>query len=295
MRQLYCFTVRMLAIAALFLTISTLNAQQRPPLTEPQSKAVSTPTNIVSPFEVTSPKADFQSVVKEATYLKLNAENLQKAMKDQPREMIFSVPQKNGGKVELLLERQDILTPDFKVTDQTGKVIPWQPGAYYRGVVLDRKKEDGKSESHDHQQMAALSIVDGEIMGMMSIEGDNYVLGKVGGEGGKKSSDYVLYNDANLSIANNFHCQTAIEKHLKGTGQPALGEMPVATNVVKIYFEADYQTYLDKGSSIGNVVAYVTGLFNMVATIYHNESIVTQIQQVGVWTIPDPYPINTSS
>jgi hypothetical protein len=61
-----------------------------------------------------------------------------------------------------------------------------------------------------------------------------------------------------------------------------------------VQFEADNQMYKDFGNSIPNTANYVTGLFNMVATIYHQEGIVTQISKIVVWNVADPYGISAA-
>jgi hypothetical protein len=50
--------------------------------------------------------------------------------------------------------------------------------------------------------------------------------------------------------------------------------------------------------SLGSVLAveaYVSALFNQVAALYQNESILTTISQIYVWTTDDPYTATTSS
>ena len=288
-RVSFFYQTRLLVLAALLFSSAFSFAQEREPLEKQTPKTALTPTTVVSPFEVTTEKSELRTVVKDATYLKLDMANLQNALKKQPREMIFQLPQKDGSKLELLLEKQEILTADFKVTNEKGVEIPWQKGDYYTGKVLRRGKTDETS-------IAALSITDGEIMAMLNVNGENLVLGALRDERGKTTAGYVLYSDHKLQIANPFTCGTTIENNLVGNPStvPSSG-LAVAKNIVRVYFEADYRTFQDRGNSVANVTNYVTGLFNMVATIYHNESIVTQISQISVWTTPDPYPINAAS
>jgi hypothetical protein len=54
--------------------------------------------------------------------------------------------------------------------------------------------------------------------------------------------------------------------------------------------------YVDRGYNVTNVANYVTGLFNVVQTLYSNENINTAISQIYVWTSMDPYAsYNTSA
>lgn len=274
---------------AVFLFSATLAfAQEREPLGKQTPKTTPTPTTVVSPFEVTSERSSLQQVVNDATYLKLDVSNLNAALKKQPREILFQIPQKNGSKLELLLEKQEILTPDFKVTDALGKEIPWEKGQYYTGKVLLRGKKDETS-------VAALSITGDEVMAMMNVKGENLVLGAVKETQGRSIAAYVLYNDHKLQVSNPFTCGANVETHLKGDlSSVKSSSLLIAKNIVRVQFEADHRMFQDFGSNIGHVTNYVTGLFNMVATIYHNENIVTQISNIVVWNIPDPYGISAS-
>ena len=288
-RVSYFYQTLLLTLAVFLLTTVNATAQEREPLNPNTAKTALTPATIVSPFEVTSEKSDLRTVVKDATYLKLNVSNLKNALKKQPREMVFQIPQKDGSKLELLLEKQEILTPDFMVTNEKGVEIPWEGGQFYAGKVLSRGKSDETS-------VAALSITGDEIMAMMNVNGENLVLGTLRDDRGKTTSSYVLYNDHKLQIANNFTCGSTVENHLMDNPSTVQSSaLVVGKNVVRVYFEADYRTYQDKGNSVANVANYVTGLFNMVATIYQNEGIVTQISQIFVWTTPDPYPISSAN
>ncbi len=283
----FTYQTRLFFLAILFSTAFAANAQQRESLQPQKSIQAPLPTNIVSPFTVSSEKSEFNPVVKEATYLKLDVANLKAAMKKSPREMVFQIPQKNGDKLELLLERQEILSHDFEVTDQKGNVTPFDPGTFYTGQVLERYAKQ--------TSIASLSIAGDEIMAMMNIGGKNYVLGAVRNNEGKKTTDYVFYNDENLQIPNTYECGTETSLHqLDNPMTAGQAKSGTAKNIVRVQFEADYQMYQDFGNSISNTANYVTGLFNMVATIYHQEGIVTQISKIVVWNSADPYGISSS-
>ncbi|MBL0258127.1 MAG: hypothetical protein IPQ03_11660 [Bacteroidetes bacterium] len=69
----------------------------------------------------------------------------------------------------------------------------------------------------------------------------------------------------------------------------------ISSKCIRVYFECDYQMYLDNGSDITNVNNFVTSIFNEVATIYDNDSITTLISEINTWVVPDPYLSYTSS
>ena len=58
---------------------------------------------------------------------------------------------------------------------------------------------------------------------------------------------------------------------------------------VDVYFEADYQTFLNNSSNVNNTLNYVTSLFNVVKLMYENDSINVQISAIKVWNTADPY------
>ena len=277
-----------LLLLTFFLTSNfSASAQVREPLTKQRIEKVTLEVPIVSPFQMsTSKRSDLQSTVSEATFLQLDANQLGTALKKQSRAFIFQIPQKDGKPLQVYLEKQNILTDDFTVTDQNGVVQPYTPGDYFTGYVIDRQTVDETS-------IAALSIVDNEVMAMMSVNGKNLVLGALKDGQNKKTAEYVLYDDHNLQLHNGFTCGTDPKKHGKGSPDTGISsnEKSAGSNIVRVQFEADNQMYQDFGSDIANVSNYITGLFNMVATIYHNEHIVTQISRIVVWNVADPYNI----
>ncbi|MEO1259829.1 MAG: GEVED domain-containing protein [Bacteroidota bacterium] len=282
----------LLSIATLFILTFLLfadfnaSAQVREPLKKKQFQSAPTDAPIISPFKISVAKKDFQPTVSKATFLQIDEAKLAAAFNHPPREFIFEIPQQNGKSLKVLLQKQDILAPDFSVTDQDGKVQPFTPGDYYTGYVLNR-------QSRDETSMAALSIVEGEVMAMLSVQDKNYVLGAVKDGVHKKSADYVLYDDADLKLINGITCETDCKKHHHGSSEHGIHatEKAMGNNIVRVQFEADHQMFQDFGSSIPAVSNYITGLFNMVATIYDQEDIITQISRIVVWNIPDPYNI----
>jgi len=71
--------------------------------------------------------------------------------------------------------------------------------------------------------------------------------------------------------------QNSIEGH-SGTNQRA------TSDCVDIYFETDFATYQDFGSSVTNVEIWIADIFNEVSILYANESIPIAISEIFVWT-----------
>lgn len=48
--------------------------------------------------------------------------------------------------------------------------------------------------------------------------------------------------------------------------------------------------YQDRNLQKNQVVSYVTSVFNVVKTLYANESVKLEISDIMVWTTQDPFP-----
>ncbi|MEZ4930629.1 MAG: hypothetical protein R2788_00670 [Saprospiraceae bacterium] len=164
--------ITLFLLTFLFISNFQASAQVREPLKNNPARTAAQDVQIISPFAVSAAKKNLSSTVSDATHLQLNVDQLGAALKSQPREFIFEVPQKNGKPLQVLLQKQNILSADFAVTDQNGVVQPFTPGDYFTGYVLDR-------QSIDETNIAALSIVDNEVMAMMNVDGKNLVLGAI--------------------------------------------------------------------------------------------------------------------
>ena len=151
---------------------------------------------------------------------------------------------------------------------------------HYRGVVR------GTGES-----VAAFSFFESEIMGLVSVAGEgNLVLGKL--PGNTPAQTYLFYRDTPVMRAQDFDCHTDDDApdYLPQELEAAL-EFRNDAKCTRIYLEVDHDIFTDKGGTTG-AVAYVTGLFNQVATLYANENLSIVISEIFVWTTNSPYAGN---
>ena len=231
-------------------------------------------------FRVLSQRPDNPQAapVKEAVFLELNRPLLEVILKTAPPTLELAIPLSSTRQVVLSLSRNQMLTPDFSVVTSDGKVVPYQPGLYYRGEI----KEETPS-------LAAFSFFDEEIIGVFSDQNDNYVLGLWDDPANSERRIYILYRDRDWTAVRSFSCEV-LEPPMRPS-RPATppSPQPLTGSCIKIYFECDYQMYVDRGYNVTNVANYVTGLFNVVQTLYSNENINTAISQIYVWTSMDPY------
>ncbi len=173
------------------------------------------------------------------------------------------------------------------------KKITVNQGLHYRGYV-----------EGDPSSMACISIFDnGEMMGVFANKEGNYNIGRVdNGRGG-----YVVYNSGRMVHPPQTPCATseipAGENAVNNTiavssSLPAnpLDAPTLLCNKVRNYWEADYKLYANNFSSnLTNTKNYLTGLFNVMSSVYQNEGIKVELSSTYVWTTPDPYTQTNST
>ncbi len=242
----------------------------------------------VSVFEyqnVPFAKNDISRDIKKYTNLKINRAALAYLMNGKPENINFSIPLAGNKYLEIELAKFELLSADFKVITNDGKSereYAYKPGLFYRGIA---KNQPGS--------VATVSVFDNLVMGVISTDEGTFNLGPV--DDNSNNSNYIFYNEKDCAAKNNFKCDIDGNDmhfyktdenpgHKSGENDFLGGRLPV-----KIYLEADYKLYQDRGSSEPNVVNFVTGYYNSVAAIYQNEYIPVTISQIYVWTNPDPY------
>lgn len=220
------------------------------------------------------------SSVSDASFLKLNRNVLQSLMNNKAQNINLSIPV-NKGAVELELSRVYFIPEDFRISTSDGKYHNYSKGLYYQGIIKG-----------DENSMAAVSVFDNEVIGIVSTNEGNFNLGALEND----RNEYIYYNDRNLLKDFNFKCfvEDGYGTHYR-EGNNHITPTPQSNptiNPVKMYYECDYQMYLDKGSNTTNVVNYVTAVFNQVNLLYNNEQLNLQLAStMGVYTSPDPYRV----
>ncbi|MEP7146838.1 MAG: M12 family metallo-peptidase, partial [bacterium] len=229
------------------------------------------------------------SFVKNASLMIISKRGLEAALNDKPENILFSIPVSGTEELVLELTRSIPEAEDFILTTKDGvsdKRVSYNPGLHYSGIIK------GKGNS-----VASVSIFKNFVMGIISDETGNYVLGSVKNSDNSYSGQYILYNDADLLVKDKFKCGVedyediftrAIDETKNKFTVDEHSDNP-ARLPVKVYFEADYKLYTDAGNNIDTVANFISGMFNAVKTIYQNEGIPFVISQIGVWTVPDPY------
>ncbi|MFK7748720.1 MAG: zinc-dependent metalloprotease [Kordia sp.] len=226
--------------------------------------------------------------LKDATEVSLftyNKDFFQKSLANQEASAItMIVPLQRDFSVTVDLVEVSASFYDYVVTTNSGKANTTNNTAkHYRGIV----------RGNETNSLVAISILESQMMGTVSIEGRGaYNIGKL-----KNKDTHIIFKSDNVE-SESFAC----DEVETGTGEDALpytnGQIQTSNpadsmdKCVDIYFEVDFDIYEHFGSNIADVEDFVIALFNQTATIYQNESINVQISEIFVWDTQDPYTSN---
>ena len=226
---------------------------------------------------------DVKKDIKNAVFLEINFDELSRINKIRPSLLTLTIPTSGNSDVSFNLHDAKVLANTFSVVTGKNEKVKYNPGLYYQGTV------SGISPS-----LAGCSMFDNSIMAVFSYDKENWVLGLWNHPSNTLNNIYILYKDSDVQFASEFKCETdQLPSKIGGSGS-VNSENLLSTNCIKIYFECDYQMFVDKGGVI-NVVNYVTGMFNVVQLLFNNESVNTEITEIYVWSATDPYISNTTS
>lgn len=225
---------------------------------------------------------EYKEKLRSYSILNLDRNQLAKIVQTRNSHLDMTLP--NGVKVNLNATK--VLSDAFVARTSEGNIVPYTPGAYYRGSV------DGIQKS-----LAAFSFFNDRVMAVFSDQTGNWVLGPVSKS--QPGNTYILYNDKDIIGSHNFECHNDdgilnLDRGRSALRQAQNGNQQQGGVCVNIYFEFDFDMYVDNGSSVANTNNYFTGLFNVIATLYSNELVTVVIGSTSTWTAPDPYSDATS-
>ena len=223
----------------------------------------------------------FSKLCADVTTADLNVNELKKALVSNTSAVKLQIPYKGQNLTVDLVEAEN-MTQDFQVLTSASNKQPvdYKKGKHFRGIL-----------SGDNNSIASFSIFNNEIIGIVSIPNvGNIVVARLD----DAEKEYVIYNDKDLKVKMPMDCHT-----------PETGYLPVGLNLrqspealiakcTRIYLEADYATFVNKGS-VANATNYLTAIFNNVATLYANEQISVTLSTIYVWTTQDSYSTTSAS
>ncbi|MEM9837267.1 MAG: M12 family metallo-peptidase [Bacteroidota bacterium] len=199
-----------------------------------------------------------------------------------PDAIQLSIPRGDGPAIQLDLVKATVLTTDFTLVTSAGDSPRFERAIHYRGV-----------DPENPNSIAAISFLPGEMMGVINVDDHTLVLGKIMTA---KDQKHVFYRAADLVESFTGSCDTEAKPFSKDQ-QPLLESMAKGEALgleksggcVQVYLELEHDLVTEKGGAAG-ATNFITGLWNVVATLYQNENIATQISQIFAWTTPDSYP-----
>ena len=236
--------------------------------------------NLFSEVNISSmEKAEIEKVIKKGTVLSINKQTLASINSNKPENISLTIPSTDGP-VTVELYKVSIFDEGFSViTADNNQPFVYTEGVHYRGSVKG-----------DVGSVAAISIFNNEVTGLIAINEKNYVLGKLKSNA---ADHHIFYNDKNLQVNPSSDCHTINDGETYTTAQLT----PGATETVKcvrLYWEVNYDIVLDLGSTTA-ALNYVTAVFNQTAALYNNDAISVLLSQMFVWNVASPYTATTTS
>ena len=221
--------------------------------------------------------------LKKGTILELDQTAIEKLLNGNNDFIRMSLPVADRQELTLNLVRHQIFTEDFALFNSSEPGIPvnYTPGIHYKGVI-----------EGDPTSLVAISIFNNEVMGLITTDHGNLVLGRIDHD---RENLHVLYNDQDLSKPAHFECGTVDD----GPGYTAEDLKSQAGgrdagDCVRVYIEIDDDIVTQKGGATP-ATNYITGLFNQAIVLYNNETINMMINEILAWTTNSPYSGSSSS
>jgi len=286
---------RQFCLASLCFFVATsplyLNAQINVSKVKPIALAVQKAQQKQTVFEVISlfeadksidTRTNHSEVLAQSSYATIKKTALKQLVANKPEAIQLSVPYFED-QITMDLVRVDVLSDDFKTysSESGDQPLDYTQGVYYRGIIAG-----------DVTSVVALSFFGDEMVGMASSDYN----GNVTFNREEQSDRYLIYSDRDLKIKNPNFCSAEEPENYAEEVQKHLEDYIETRDVkcVKVYIECDYKLYLNKGT-VANVNNWISAVYNNVAALYANESIVTQISTTYVWTTQDSYSTSSSS
>jgi hypothetical protein len=191
-----------------------------------------------------------------------------------------------GQPVDLVLYKRDLLADNFRVmhgTKDSPREFPYRKGLHYQG--RDRNKKHSK---------VAVSFFEDNIIGVMAEAGGNIEMSFGSGKERGVKDTLFLYRETREKPQGTPGCEL-LEVPTQGFGYKKLKGIGSRSEDICFgsYLEGDHYLFLEKGG-VQPSADFITGFYNVVATLFDNGGIVTYIEEIFIWSTPDPYPTNSS-
>ncbi len=253
-----------------------------------------------APAKAFSAQAGAADALEHGTLLTLDAGAVKALNEAAPEALRLEIPFgiAKSGRLTLELLKVNPFTPDFEVvTSSPEPGAKYDLGTHYRGVVA------GDSES-----LVAVSVFADDLM-IFADTADHGIVSVGALEGRTKGPrTYIAFADEHLKgFDKSMECGVDDSDNILGQDSllaesarlpierpGSMGVSKAAGDCVKIYLEADYNIYQNKGSTQATT-NWVTGVYNQVAALYNIDNIETGLSQVFVWNSSSPYTSSSNT
>lgn len=196
----------------------------------------------------------------------LVSEGVNTLFKEKPQ--FFEMPFNIGGEDKLFrLKKDEIISKDFKIKTESGKIFDAPDMLFYRG-----------SSSNSN---LILSVNDTYINVFYSDTETTYSL---------IPANELTYK-LQVDTLNSFSCNTP-----DTPGGYTVDELTIDSTMrsnsnacLKIGFEVDYDIFVEKGRNVNNVFTYVSNIFKNVRDLYDRSDIDIKISELYIWDTPSVY------
>ena len=230
-----------------------------------------------------SEQPELAAVLKDGKLLRWDALQVEKLMAQAGKPLALRLPIGEKGSIEVQLVPAKNFSDGFEVRTASDDLVQEvERGLHYWGIVKD-----------DPNSLVTISVFGNELMGSIAFEGAQYTIGLLPDS---DDNTHIAYKSSDLDKNNPFECLTDEKLHQIGEqyADKAENRSVGPNNCVRMYVEADYTLFQNKGS-VANVTTYLTGVFSQVSALYTNESINLVLHTLVVWDVADPYTGPTAS
>ena len=230
-----------------------------------------------------------RSYLTKGSVYSLDEQAVEGLLQTRPTEISLSFHFENKDWV-LDLKQSNILSKGFFVSTSNGGQFNYDDKTilHYKGKIR------GSARS-----VAAISIMENELIAVLADETGNINIGALNSPEARALEQHIVFREDDIKTIQPFAC--GAESLPQAPNPLPQFEVPLSTEDVvnaeplDIYFEADYTCYQGNGSNVTATANWVTALFNVVNTLYDNDSVYTRISGIKVWSSVDPYSALTSS
>lgn len=211
-----------------------------------------------------------------STIMEVDTAVLKQLVSNKSESLEVSLPY-NGSKIDLVLTKQDLYTPDFVVRTEHN-IFSYNKGISYTGKIK------GVDSS-----LVTLNLFQEELNGVVaSPQLGELNLGKVS----EISLEYML-SDPSLVDTFTFRCDEVTTPALDSLRASVEAQIKNQVKIqgipcVSVDFELSYNLYTQLGGVIG-ATNFITSVFSTTKALFKVEGIEVSIKSVFVWTVPDGY------